>query len=312
MEQKKIRELEERIETYDKVLSNSGSYQSAVTAIDQEIYKDLGEIADLSKKGNASVFEKAELLTIEIMKKKIASGDLVHYDETLKELRAELKRLKTASGASVKNISTSGSGYFSLGTDGLEGKMTLDRMNSLDTENFDSVSKEFDQQKAQTENLGKVVRDSNWYVAIKVKTDKIARLEIKDTVYIRIPSFGEDRIKCTVADIRKNGKDCILVLSSSIIGENILMLRKEEIQLIVETHSGIQIRQSALRKVDGEEGVFVKVGLLLKYKKVKVLYNNGTNVIVEYDAAANSGLRIYDQVVYKGSNLYSGKAVTDG
>ena len=36
--QKKVRELEEKIQTYENVLSNSGSYQSAIKSIDGEIY----------------------------------------------------------------------------------------------------------------------------------------------------------------------------------------------------------------------------------------------------------------------------------
>lgn len=312
MQQKKIRELQAKIRTYEDVLSNSGSYQSAITAIDQEIYTDVGNIANLSGQGSAEVFEKADSLIIGVMKKKIASGDLVHYDSVLKDLKAELKTMQASAGASVKTITSPKSGYFSLDTDGLEGKMSLDRMAELTVENFDESLKLCDDANGETNDLGKVVYDSDWNVALKVPADKISRLEVKDTVYIRIPSFGPDRIKCTIADIRKEGDQCILILSSSIITDNILTLRKEEISLIVETYTGIQVRQSALRKVDGEDGVYVKVGLLLKYKKVKVLYNDGTNAIVEYDTTANSGLRIYDQVVYKGSNLYSGKAVSDG
>ena len=144
------------------------------------------------------------------------------------------------------------------------------------------------------------------------KADIPIVLETDDVVYIRIPSCGSERIKCTVADIRKNGEDCIVILESSVINDNILTLRSEEISLIIKTYNGIQLRQSALRKVDGADGVYVKVGMLLRYKEVEILYNDGVNVIVKYDATATSGLRIYDQVVYKGSNLYSGKAVSDG
>ncbi len=66
----------------------------------------------------------------------------------------------------------------------------------------------------------------------------------------------------------------------------------------------------ALRKVDGEDGVFVKVGLLLRYKKVNVLFNDGDHAIIEYKEVDETGIRVHDQVVYKGSKLYDGKAVS--
>lgn len=310
--QKKIRELEEKIAIYENVLSNSGSYQSAIASIDQEIYDKMASISYLAENGESSVFADAEALTIEIMKKKIASGDLVHYDSVLKDLRSQLNAEKASVNASVKTLTSEKSGYFSLGIDGLESKFKSEDLLDLTTENFDDFQTLCSDASHQTNDLGKLVYNSNWFLAMKLHTDDISRLEIKDVVYIRIPSFGSERIKCTVNDIRKNGEESIIILESSIISNNVLTLRSEEISLIIRTHSGIQIRQSALRKVEGEDGVFVKVGLLLRYKKVKILYNNGTNVIIEYDPAATNDVRVYDQIVYKGSNLYSGKAVSDG
>ncbi len=310
--QKKIRELEAKIKTYEDVLSNSGSYQSAIASIDSEIYDNLENISYMAQKGDSSVFSDAEALLVELMKKKIASGDLVHYDSVLKDLRDEEKRLKASVNASGQTISTGKSGYFSYGLDGLESQFSLESMKTLSTDNFESMLKLCKKSTPTADDLGKVVYDSSWSVALKLKTSDITLLEINDTVYIRIPSYGSERIKCTVADIRKNGEESVVILESSVINDNILTLRNEEISLIIRTYNGIQLRQSALRKVDGKDGVFVKVGLLLRYKEVEILYNDGVNVIVKYDATATSGLRIYDQVVYKGSNLYNGKAVSDG
>lgn len=308
---KEIREVEDKIATYEEVLANSGSYQSAAASIDQEIYSDLSRIAISSKQGNAAgSFERAEDMLINIMKKKIASGDLVSYDTLLDELRGELSSLKASAGDSVQTVKASKSGYFSLGTDGLEDQLNLEYLKNLTVENFDDAKTLCENTSGEEEKLGKMVYDNTWSVALKVKTDQVDRLEVNDIVYIKIPSFGADRIKCTVADIRKDGEDCLLVLSSSVIFDNILTLRQEEIQLIVKDYSGIVVRQSALRKVDGEDGVFVKVGLLLRYRKVNILYNDGMNAVIEYNAAESGGLRIYDQVVYKGSGLYDGKAVS--
>lgn len=308
---KEIRQVEEKIATYEEVLQHSGSYQSAVSSIEQEIYSDLSQITQFAKKGSAvDAFDRADEMQINLMKKKIASGDLVHYDTILDDLRKELASLKNSSGSSVKNISSNESGYFSLVTDGLEDQLTPAVLSELNVDNYDEVKALSEKTADQDSDLGKLVYDNGWTVAMKVKADAVDRLEVNDTVYIKIPSYGTERIKCTVADLRKSGEECVLLLSSSVIHENILTLRQEEVQLIVKNYSGIVIRQSALRKVDGEDGVFVKVGLLLRYRKVHVLYNDGKNVVVEYNVAENGGLRIYDQVVYKGSDLYDGKAVT--
>ena len=309
--QKEIRDLEEKVTTYEEVLANSGSYQSGIAAIDQEIYSDLRNIALNAHGGNSvAAFELGEELLVEMMKKKIASGDLVSYDATLAQLRKELSALKQSSGSSVNTVKARQSGHFSWGTDGLEQTLSMDYLKNLTAENFQEASALCEQTNEVSNSIGKIVYNNTWYVAVKVLSEDVEKLEVNDTIDIRIASFGSERIRCTVRDLRKNGEETVLVLSSSIINDNILTLRAEEVRLILKTHSGIQVRQSALRKVDGEDGVFVKVGLLLKYKKVEILYNDGNNAIVKYEASDNSGLRIYDQVVYKGSDLYNGKAVT--
>ena len=303
---KEIRDLEEKVATYEEVLANSGSYQSGVDAIDQAIYTDLREIALNAHRGNSTdALAIGEKLLIEI-----ASGDLVTYDETLADLRSELSQLKASSGSIVSTLNTKESGHFSLGTDGLEDQLTVGYLEELTTENFDEVAALCKHTEDMSNYIGKIVYNNSWSVALKVPTDKVENLEINDTVDIRISSFGNERIRCTVEDIRKSEENCVLILTSSIINDNILTLRAEEISLILKTYNGIQVRQSALRKVDGKDGVFVKVGLLLRYKEVSILYNDGVYALVEYEASDNAGLRIYDQVVYKGSNLYDGKAVT--
>ncbi|PWM39628.1 MAG: hypothetical protein DBX52_04440, partial [Clostridiales bacterium] len=225
-------------------------------------------------------------------------------------LRGELSSLKASAGSSVKTLSTPRSGYFSLVTDGLEDQLTPEYLKDLTVDHFDEAVERCNSGSKNPDHVGKLVYDNSWSVAVKIPARFSERLETDQTVYIRIPSFGTDRIKCTVSDIRKSGEECILVLSSSVINDNILTLRMEDISLILQSYSGVQVRQSALRKVDGEDGVYVKVGLLLRYKKVHILYNDGVNAIIEYNALNSGGLRIYDQVVYKGSNLYDGKAVS--
>lgn len=308
---KEIREVEEKIATYEEVLANSSSYSSATDSIEQDIYEDLTQISELSRQGSAGeAFEGAENVVLDIMKKKIASGDLVSYDKTLESLRQQLSELKASGSSSVTSVTTDQAGYFSYSTDGLEDQLTTEYLETLSVDTFDDALELCNTAAATGSELGKMVYQSTWSVAIKVQNKAVSSLSVNDVVYIKIPSFGTDRIKCVIADIRKDGEESVMVLNSSIISSNILTLRQENISLIIETYSGILVRQSALRKVEGKEGVFVKVGLLLRYKEVNVLYNDGTNAIIEYVATDESGLRIYDQVVYKGSDLYDGKAVT--
>ena len=308
---KEIRNLKAKIATYEDVLKNSGSYQGSNNGIEDEIYSLSSDIALQVHSGSANdAFLGADSLVISVMKRKIASGDLVSYDTFLESLRSELKRLENSSRDSVRTITTSKSGYFSMVSDGLESYFDSSLLDSLTVDGFDEAFAKAQEKSSNSESIGKIVHGNSWSLAMRVPAESVAQLDVNDTVYIRIPTFDSERIKCSVKDLRKSGDECIVVLNSSIILDNILTLRVEDISLIIKTHSGIVVRQSALRKVDNSDGVYVKVGLLLKYKKVDIIYNDGKSAVIKYDVTDARGLRIYDQVVYKGSNLYDGKAVS--
>ena len=310
--QKEIRQVRERIETYETVLENSGSYKSASVGIDETIYNDLRQISySVGNEKSSAAFGAADNLIVNVMKHKIAAGDLVSYDATLAELREKLETLQKHASGSSETILSEKSGYFSYGTDGLEESFDPDILQDFSSESFNQKLSEAQSADQQTENaIGKIVYNNSWYVVLKTSAKSVEELEEGGTVYIRIPTYGTQRIKCSVVSLKKEGDQALLVLNSSVITGNILTLRAEEVKLILHTYSGVQVRQSALRKVDGKDGVFVKVGLLLRYKEVEILYNDGINALVAYDAVGNGGVRLYDQVVYKGSNLYDGKAVS--
>ena len=79
-----------------------------------------------------------------------------------------------------------------------------------------------------------------------------------------------------------------------------------------EEHDALKTEiQDALHRFDdeGNAGVFVKVGVEITFKKIKVIVNEGDYAIVEDTTEDNGYLSLYDLVVTEGNDLYDGKII---
>ena len=60
---------------------------------------------------------------------------------------------------------------------------------------------------------------------------------------------------------------------------------------------------------DGVTGVYVLSGINAVFKPIEILYSDSNYVICKNDVQSSSGIRMYDEVILGGSDLYDGKTV---
>ena len=85
--------------------------------------------------------------------------------------------------------------------------------------------------------------------------------------------------------------------------------RRETIQIRLKEYTGLRVASSAVRVVDGVRGVYVLSGIAAKFKPVNILYSNANFTICETDTTKSSSLKLYDEVIVEGKDLYDGKMV---
>jgi hypothetical protein len=83
-----------------------------------------------------------------------------------------------------------------------------------------------------------------------------------------------------------------------------------DITIVYEEHEGLKVDNRAIRFVDGQKGVYVFIASQVKFLPVEVLWQGENYSIVKQEASADKKhLRIYDEVIVKGKNLYDGKFI---
>lgn len=308
--QSQIRDLDQRIDEIRSVIAAGSKYNTGTT-YSNEIKRDAIEIADKISRGDiTSAFEAASDFTSNVIKSKISSGEITDYSGKLKELESQMEELKSRSSAVISYVTASSSGYFVSKSDGLESELNIASSENLTPDTFENIANKCSAGVSTSENyIGKLVSGSTWRVCFKTDSEKFNNMSPGTTVYIRIPSVTEVKIKCTVSEMVKSDGYTYVVLESNVISGDILLQRSCEIDVIIDTYRGLRIDKNAIRKIDGKDGVYIRTNGILKYRQVDILYIGSTFAVVKYETINSSGLQAYDEVVVKGSNLYDGKVV---
>ncbi len=308
--QSQIRELQLKIDEYESVAS-AGSGVNDSSSYISNVRNDAIEISDNIANTNPSLaFESASDYVVSIIKHKIAGGEITDYSTTVDELERQMDSLKQQSSSVTKYLSSPVSGYFTYKADGLETELSMDMTENFDSAVYDNIKSICEKTSTVSNSIGKVVKGSDWRICFKSSADKFEKVSVGSTLYIRIPSLTDSKIKCTVVELKEEGKDIYIVLQSNVVTGDILSQRMCEIEVIINSYDGLRIDKNAIRKIDGVEGVFVKSNGILRYRKVDILYMGSTYAVIKYDSIDKSSVQAYDEVVIKGSGLYDGKVIS--
>ena len=182
---------------------------------------------------------------------------------------------------------------------------------------------------------GKIVSGFTWRYAGVCTAKEAEKLLGKDgkplsgSVEIRFPGQVETPLKAKVSEVEIDSENGIarFVISCEIINGDVLRLNCADAQIIVGRTTGLRVPAAAVHylKEDGSEaeeqgenyipGVYVKYGNLARFCRIDPvddahpLVTDGDYWIVLPSGTANSvsEVRLYDEIIVSGQNLYDGK-----
>ena len=308
-------QLHSDLSALSKQISSITEVQSYnnTTAVDLELLNTKIDSALFSliasyKDGN---FTESTPLAAEVLKlmsrKKIAVGEEQDYSGLLAELSASYATLSASAPKALGSIYSDASGYFVSMADGYETVLTADSVMTMTPEQLEGISPV-----TPAENtVGKIVSDYTWYIACVVPLSDSAAFKVGDTVKLKTTLKSATELTANVSAINLGSDDeVVMVLSCSNMNGDLATLRTIPITVVTGEYEGLRVKNSAIRVVDGKTGVYVISGMQAKFVEVKIIHTASGYTLCEItnDNSGNS-LRLYDEVIEKGRNLYDGKII---
>ncbi len=303
-----IKVLDEKIADIEELES-----YNAVTAADLELLnarlkESLNDLKLSCAYGN---FEQAndcaDALMMILNRRQMVTNEATDFSAQRESLKAERQKLAETLSSPEGEIKAHVSGYFIDTADGYEELLTPADIENLTPETLDGLKPN----EVKSQAVGKLVSDYKWYIAATVSVNDSLAYKTGDilTVHTHLKSNPEITVKVDRVNISGESDRAVIIFSCQEMNSELATLRSGAMTVVNGNYKGLKLPRKALRVVDSKTGVYVLSGMELKFTEVEILYRDEETMICKLENENSKGLRLYDEVVVKGKNLYDGKII---
>lgn len=298
--------LQNNIDLLNKSQNSAGSDLTLLTTQTKTALYNLLDQLDTASYSGMQDAESEFLLAQNRLQ--ISTGQTSGFQSTIAELEAERDTV-AAQLEGLETITAEENGYFISAASA----MPLDLEEQTLADATPARIQELLAQgvPASTASLaGRIVEGFSWRFYTVCDQDTAERFDGVTNVRISIPGKEETPLDATVSSVELDEESGLakIVIECQTINSDVLRLGQETAKIDLQTYQGLRIDKDALHIVDGEKGVYVKYGDLQRFRKIQILYEDDTYMLVPSDGSVggDSEVRLYDEVIVEGSNLQDG------
>lgn len=304
-----IENVKKKIADIEDILSYNDIEAANLDLINARVEDRVNELILSASNGEYStVTAKAEELLSAINRKQAALGVATDLTPMLDALKSELSTLSSALPTVKGQIKASQSGYFVSKTDGYEQIFTTEDLSVLTPEFFDSATAK----EQGSSVIGKIVSDYEWYIAAKVSINESLNYKEGEKLIITTSVKSSPELSVTVKkiNISESSSTAVIIFACNEMNSELASMRSGPMSVVKAEYSGLKVPRKALRVVDGVKGVYVLSGMQIEFVPIEIIYSTDSYLICEKQSESSNALKLYDNIVVKGKNLYDGKIVS--
>ena len=304
-----IDSVKKKITDLEDLLSYNDLEAADLDLINARIEESLNNFVVNSSTGDYNGIEQySSALLSSVNRRTAAMGNTADFSSQLNSLKSQLNELSSSLPNAKGQVKADQSGYFVSKTDGYENVLTCDNLDKINSDYINGLKA----QETPDNVIGKIVSDYEWYIAAKVSINESFNFKEGDTLklYTTVKSYPQLPVTVKQINISENSADAVIIFACSEMNSELAAMRSGPMTAVKKEYSGLKVSKNALRVVDSKRGVYVLSGMQVKFVPVNVLYSNDSYIICEKQTADGNVLKLYDEVIVKGKNLYDGKIIS--
>ncbi len=329
--QEEIDLLDEEIMQLERLNKLGNGYETNQEDIDGKINEQFFQTLNAINTNQLATFQSTRNALLDLMnERQIVTGAISDFNQQIEILKQRRQTLQSSHGQAIATITAPTSGYFIRELDGYENAFDITKLGEITTEELQNFEA---RQQALPENaICKISAVHEWYIACVVSSSDALKLEKGASMRLLLPSVSTTSLPVTVREINQPDKkaDAVVVFQSDVLDGTLISVRHTPVQILTKQYSGIKISRSAIRmetltreikdedgNVTGTEekevqGVYILYGEEIRFREISPLYMDNHYVICDpnpADSFSGKNLRLYDEVVVSGKDLYDGKYI---
>lgn len=298
-------------EEYNRLVTlnnQNGVNELSSEKLNDEIQTAYGDILNKIFQNNFSTVSKSvEEFNNKSATRQIMSEGSIDLSDAITTLKEEIDSLE---GKNVKytEVEAPASGYYINNLDGYETTLNYAEADKLTIEQIEKAVEAEPSEAASAS--GKLVSSYLWYLAGVVDTKHTKSFPVGKNIIVNFPDEGLENVSMKVESAEAVSGKLKVILSSTLMNETLANMRIENVEIVEQSYSGYKIPSNAIRfDKENNSGVYVLRGKIISFIEVEILYSQEEYVIVSASRTGGRGLKLYDDVVIKGRDVYDGKVI---
>ncbi|MDD6478221.1 MAG: HlyD family efflux transporter periplasmic adaptor subunit [Oscillospiraceae bacterium] len=303
-----INNIKSQISDIEELQAYNDQKAPDLDLINNRVKLSLNDLINGTSHGNFNDVQNLEKeFLLSINRRQMITGEQTDFSEQLNALKSKLNELNSSLSNPTGSINSKNSGYFISTVDGYENLLTADNLNKITPEYIKNLNPEV----ISGDSIGKIVSDYEWYIAARMPINDSLKFKVDDTATISTTLKSSPELTVTVSQINlSEAKDyAVVIFSCNQMNSELAAMRFDRMTVVNHTYKGLKLSKKSLRVVDSKTGVYVLSGITLHFVPVNVIFSDDDFIICEQQKSTETVLRLYDEVVVKGRNLYDGKVV---
>ena len=314
-----IIELDRKITLLENSSFGENVLLSDTTVIDRQINALYYAIVDNTQSGDVSyAARKRDELLVLLNKRRLITGSVSGYSDLIAEYEAEKAELTSRLSTVSETVLAENSGYFYSSVDGYEDIFSASKIKTLTIPGFKELLESEPDSYSSAETgypIGKLATDYVWYIVCPVDANALRYFSSGEKNSVIFPYNSDVTIDMTLERIvtQSDSDEALLIFKSTKMPDGFRYLRVQTVNIIQKTYTGYRVPVSAVRIVDGRQGVYILSGNVVLFRVIEPLYEADGYFIVAEANTSNENysqmLKINDLIIVKGKNLYDGRIV---
>ena len=304
-----LQKVKEDIAYYSSLQNKVGVQTNDVETLDNRIYSACDDLVSAINTGEVDNYsEKESTLRDAITSRQLSTGTVIDPTQKLSELNTRLNELQKNEGGYTK-IQANNPGYYISTVDGYENAVSYTGVLNLTTDKIDALIDGSTLPNADNSSyMGKLVDAFNWYILCVIDYKDAASLKVGGKITVEFTGTTAEPLSADVVKINDaaDGRTSI-ILKCNLMNKKYAVLRKNPVKLIFNTYTGYQVNNKAVREINGQKGVYVLNGNIVKFKKINIVYSDSEYSICSVPDGESGYLKQYDEIIVEGTDLYDGK-----
>lgn len=315
-----LKNVEKQIHNIEQIQKYNDLNAVDIGTLNVKIYDVFKSINSVTSTGKFSDLQssKEEMLSL-MNRRKLATGQEVDFSTQLATLNKKRDDLLSRIHQPIGVLKSDKSGYFVSTTDGYESVLTPSMLDDITPEFLDDIKPET----VDSAAIGKLVSDYTMYIAASVSIGDSFTFKVGDKLVINTTLKSNPELDVVVHDINVSDKSdrAVIIFSCQEMSGELSTMRSDTMTVVKKKYSGLKVNSKALRvssktqsNTDGTEsekavtGVYVVNGVVAEFVPVNIIYTMDGYALCEVKTE-DGNLRLYDEVIVKGKNIYEGKII---